>query len=1082
MQYPNLAKSLLALAIATSSLQAHAVIYDVSNGPIKFEGKTFTESLTITGSLTTEEDAVELADGTDLQGDLILDAQITVTGPQAKVGNFASVVDISGDGWGDAVQIDGQVINKGSLNASGLMAQGITIEYADIEGGVVNDGRITITNGIDLPDGQNNGATDPTGIFVSNANIDNHLRNSGLIDVSGNEAFGGNHSGLWIVESDLAEAQVVNTESGRIQVKGADAAGIDFSLSDIKSLENAGQIVVEGSQEATGIFLEDSKVFGDILNSGLINTTGTDDATGIKLENTPLNNLANSGQIIVTSPAGEAVGIQVDDSNIDGALTNLGDISVQGGGEAIGIELFNSSIENLINSGTITVANANGGPVNASSEADTRGVLLFGSDADGEVRNNGTIKVSGNKVAGIQILNSDLAEADIVNTGKIEADGKIAFGLDLSGVKPATVQSITNSGTIAVSASERSHGLYLDHVEASGSLNNSGSIIATGNDARAIRLEQASIAGGIHNSGTIKGDDFGIWIGDNSVAPVHVTQSAGLLQGGQYAVQGGSGNQVSVELAGGTIGGNLAGIFKLDVTGKGIFDGDSISTVAPSTGEAGKGWVDLYNSSDSPNGTAGHLVLLRPHTTLNGALEVNTGATVELSLSQATNDNQAILDVNGTAYFANGSRLLLTPVGSDFSADGKQYLLLAAEAIDNQGLQVSSSSALLNVDQFNVGDNQIVATVSGKAASQAEDILAGAGASGNAQAAFASFYSGVLKQGNIDSNDAVAQAFAHAGEAELAKLAQQLTPQVDGAASRAATGAQGLTSSAVGSRTSSLRGGSSGSSFSQAGVWVQGLSSSADQGRRDGIAGYDADSKGISIGIDGKLSDNLTLGVAYSNLRTDVKSDTGNKTDVDSQLLTLYSGFEQGNLFVDASLSYGINDNSSKRYIAGTQAKGNYDSSLLGLNVTAGYGLHAGNITLEPRVAGRYSRVDIDGYREKGSSAALRTEDQRYEVIELGAGARLASQIRVGQGSLEPELRLMAYHDFAADQARSTSSYVLGGTPFVTSGAKPSRDSYEAGIGLNYRIGALTLGGSYDRIGKSDFDADVFQAKVRYDF
>lgn len=66
MQYPNLAKSLLALAIATSSLQAHAVIYDVSNGPIEFEGKTFTESLTITGSLTTEEDAVELADGTDL--------------------------------------------------------------------------------------------------------------------------------------------------------------------------------------------------------------------------------------------------------------------------------------------------------------------------------------------------------------------------------------------------------------------------------------------------------------------------------------------------------------------------------------------------------------------------------------------------------------------------------------------------------------------------------------------------------------------------------------------------------------------------------------------------------------------------------------------------------------------------------------------------------------------------------------------------------------------------------------------------------------------------------------------------------
>lgn len=1077
MPYPNLAKSLLALAIASSSLQAHAVIYDVSNGPIEFEGKTFTESLTITGNLTTEEDAVELADGTDLHGDLILDAQITVTGPQAEVGNYASAVDISGDGWGEAVQIDGQIINKGSLSASGLMAQGMTIEYADIEGGLVNDGSITITDGIDVNDAITEG--NPSGIFVQNANIDGHVRNNGQIKVSGNDE--ADATGIQILDSDLAEADIINGATGSIEVSGEEARGFDISQVKIQSLLNAGSIKVNALNEALGIWLE-NVTGGAVSNSGDITATtqAGSDATGIKIDDSKLSSLSNTGSINVSAPAGEAVGIQIDDSDIEGSLANRGNIDVQSGDEAIGIELFNSNVDGLTNEGSVTVTNTSNTAVTASSEADTRGILLFGSDADGEVRNDGSIKVSGNKVAGIQILNSDLAKANIVNTGEIEADGKIAFGLDLSGVKPATVQSITNSGSIAVSASERSHGLYLDRVEASGSLNNSGSIIAIGNDSRAIRLEQASIAGGIHNSGTIKGDDFGIWIGDNTVALVHVTQSAGLLQGGQYAVQGGSGNQVSVELAGGTISGNLAGIFKLDVTGKGIFDGDSISTVAPSTGEAGKGWVDLYKSSDSPNGTAGHLVLLRPHTTLNGELEVNTGATVELGLSQATNDNQAILDVKGDAYFANGSRLLLTPAGSDFSADGKQYLLLAAEAIDNQGLQVSSSSALLNIDQFNVGDNQIVATVSGKATSEADDILVGASASGNAQAAFTPFYSGVLSK--MDSNDAVFQAFANAGVAELAKLAEQLTPQVDGAASQAATGAQGLTSSAVGSRTSSLRGGSSGSSFSRTGVWVQGLSSSADQGRRDGIAGYDANSKGISIGIDGKLSDNLTLGLTYSNLHTNVKSDTGNKTDVDSQLLTLYSGFEQGNLFVDASLSYGINDNSSKRYIAGTQAKGNYDSSLLGLNVIAGYGLHAGDITLEPRVAGRYSRVDIDGYREKGSSAALRTEDQRYEVIELGAGARLASQIRVGQGYLEPELRLMAYHDFAADQARSASSYVLGGTPFVTSGAKPSRDSYEAGIALNYRIGAFTLGGSYDRIGKSDFDADVFQAKVRYDF
>ena len=102
--------------------------------------------------------------------------------------------------------------------------------------------------------------------------------------------------------------------------------------------------------------------------------------------------------------------------------------------------------------------------------------------------------------------------------------------------------------------------------------------------------------------------------------------------------------------------------------------------------------------------------------------------------------------------------------------------------------------------------------------------------------------------------------------------------------------------------------------------------------------------------------------------------------------------------------------------------------------------------------------------------------------LETGAGARLASQFSVGQGTLEPELKLMAYHDFAADQVSSTSSYLLGGSSFVSNGAKPARDSYEATLGLNYRVGALSLGAGYEHVGRSGFDADTLRAKVRYDF
>ncbi|HGT3447974.1 TPA: autotransporter outer membrane beta-barrel domain-containing protein, partial [Pseudomonas aeruginosa] len=103
------------------------------------------------------------------------------------------------------------------------------------------------------------------------------------------------------------------------------------------------------------------------------------------------------------------------------------------------------------------------------------------------------------------------------------------------------------------------------------------------------------------------------------------------------------------------------------------------------------------------------------------------------------------------------------------------------------------------------------------------------------------------------------------------------------------------------------------------------------------------------------------------------------------------------------------NDNESKRRIASTTAKGDYDSQVLGANVVGGYTYHLNEqFLVEPRLAARYARVDIDGYHEKGSSAALKVDSQRYEVAELGAGVRVAGDFQVGNGNLQPQAKLMA--------------------------------------------------------------------------
>ncbi|HBP6526366.1 TPA: autotransporter outer membrane beta-barrel domain-containing protein [Pseudomonas aeruginosa] len=338
--------------------------------------------------------------------------------------------------------------------------------------------------------------------------------------------------------------------------------------------------------------------------------------------------------------------------------------------------------------------------------------------------------------------------------------------------------------------------------------------------------------------------------------------------------------------------------------------------------------------------------------------------------------------------------------------------------------------------------------------------------------------------GQLDTADPVYQALANAStREEVAQIAKQLTPEVNGGSSRAAVSGQTIVTNAISNRVAGLRTGmSSGEAFQGAGVWVQALSANGDQDSRGGVDGFSSNSAGIAVGADGKLNDQATVGVAYSYLNTNVTSDSGDKTEVQGSSFTLYGSYELGNWFADASLTAGANDNDSKRYIAGTQAKGSYDSDVLSANLLGGYDFRFDNLVVEPRVGARYTNVKIDGYKEHGSSAALTVGAQRFEVGEFGAGVRVAGDFPVGMGNLEPEATLMAWHDVIGDKVSSTSSFVLGGNPFVTSGASPVRDSYEATVGATYRVGAVTVGATYGYQTKTDFDGDTVTGKLRYEF
>lgn len=761
---------------------------------------------------------------------------------------------------------------------------------------------------------------------------------------------------------------------------------------------------------------------------------------------------------------GELTGLGVDSgpqltadypaSTITGDVINSGTLTATAGTGMEAFEIGHATIQgSLINSGVIRIQNVD----------EAEGMYVHGATITGDLVNKGTIDIQGQYETGM-ILDWDWARmttvgGTLLNSGTIHVTGVESTGIDLETVtNPLHIQ---NTGLIQVEGGDSKGFALYDNVVID-SLKNSGQVLVTGADSTGIWVDGTTFgASGIINTGTIQADDTAISI--SSATPALVIDQQGGLISGATAIDGGG--QASLNWTGGAIAGDLQNLTGISVNGQADYLGGTIA------------------SNVAVNG--GSLNFKQQGTTVNGDLSVASGAGVDLQLSDSVVPTTAYLTVNGNANFAQGSKVTVSATPGDFTATaaGTQYQLIKANAINNSGLSVASSSALLNVASYNVDGQTVSALVTLKSDDQVSQDLGTQPGNQQVGGVLNPFKNSVL--GQLGSDDKVFQAFANtADEAQLAKLAKSLAPQVNRGGVDAAVSGQALANSAVFSRVSGLRSGlSSGDVLSDTGVWVQALNSNMNQDSRDGVSGYSANASGIAVGADGKLNGNTTVGLAYSYLNTNVGSDDGNKTDVQGNALTLYGSWDLDQWFVDGSVSYGHNDNDSKRYIAGTQAKGSYDSDVLSLNALAGYTFTLNqHVQFEPRVAARYSNVQIDGFDEHGSSAALHNSAQRFEIGELGAGARLIGDLPLAGGNLKPEVTLMAYHDLIGDRVNQTSSFELGGSSFVVSGASPVRDSYEGSVGLNYQINAVTVGASYNYQSKTGFDANTVLFKARYDF
>jgi outer membrane autotransporter protein len=263
---------------------------------------------------------------------------------------------------------------------------------------------------------------------------------------------------------------------------------------------------------------------------------------------------------------------------------------------------------------------------------------------------------------------------------------------------------------------------------------------------------------------------------------------------------------------------------------------------------------------------------------------------------------------------------------------------------------------------------------------------------------------------------------------------------------------------------------------------VQGHGSTAEQSRRDGVDGYDADSYGLAVGIDTEtLSNNGIFGVALSYGQTEVDSHNANRTatDVDTYQVTLYGDYDLDRAtFITGMLAYSWHDVSTTRHnvggIAGLNAHGDFDANQWTARANIGRDYQYETMTLTPSLLAHWTHYDGDNYTETGAgNAGLNVRQDSVSMFELGAGINAAWNHRTASGmEVEPSLHASYRYDFIGDEVSTTNNFIGGGAAFTANGADPAQHAFNVGAGLSlFDTSGWEFTANYDYDFKSDYDA-----------
>jgi len=232
-----------------------------------------------------------------------------------------------------------------------------------------------------------------------------------------------------------------------------------------------------------------------------------------------------------------------------------------------------------------------------------------------------------------------------------------------------------------------------------------------------------------------------------------------------------------------------------------------------------------------------------------------------------------------------------------------------------------------------------------------------------------------------------------------------------------------------------------------------------------GFSGFNYHTQGIPLGFDFRLSDHLIAGVAATQSHGALSFENEySRGRSEGAFTTAYATYFTDHAELEGMFSYGRDSYTNARRIAlgslDRRASSEHDSDIFSAMIEGRYHFNWENLKIEPFVAMQYSRLNVDGFRERGAGDLdLLVDPRSIDALASQVGFRFLHPLTLRAGILIPEFTAAWTHDFRVGNHSIAAAL---------RGASQERFRIAAPDDLG---SALKLGGALTFIGNQNFSA-----------